>query len=124
MLGAVARYAPRAWCRTAAKDSAPEEAELLTGPTGRVLADAAAVAMRGGEGMAEEYRAWARPWGFALDAIATPVVYWQGDRDPLIPPHWADDLAHRTPGATVHAVTGASHFVGFTHTGEVLSEFA
>jgi pimeloyl-ACP methyl ester carboxylesterase len=61
LVGAVARHAPKAWCRTAAKDTVPEETAVLTGPTGRVLADAAAAAMRGGEGMAEEYRAWARP---------------------------------------------------------------
>ena len=73
--------------------------------------------------MAEEYRAWARPWGFAPEDIRTPVVYWQGDRDTLVPPHWADELARRTPGATVHAVEGASHFLGYTHTREILSEF-
>jgi pimeloyl-ACP methyl ester carboxylesterase len=123
LVGAVARHAPRSWCRGAAKESVPEEAALLTGPTGRVIAEAAAVALRGGEGMAEEYRAWVRPWGFALDTITTPVVYWQGDQDALIPPTWADELARRTPGAAVHAVEGASHFVGYTHTREVLSEF-
>ena len=101
----------------------PEEAALLTGPMGRVIAEAAALAMRGGEGMAEEYRAWVRPWGFVLDAIETPVVYWQGDGDALIPPHWADELAHRTPGSTLHAVEGASHFLGYTHSKDVLSEF-
>jgi len=123
LFGSVARHMPKAWCRTAAKATAPDEAALLTGPTGRVLAHAAAVAGRGGEGMAEEYRAWARPWGFALDAIATPVVYWQGDQDALIPPHWADELARRTPGSAVHAVPGASHFLGYTHTKDLLSEF-
>jgi len=35
----------------------------------------------------------------------------------------ADELARRTPGATVHAVEGASHFLGYTHTREILSEF-
>jgi pimeloyl-ACP methyl ester carboxylesterase len=123
VLGHVARHSPKAWCRTAAKDCVPKEAAVINGPTGRMIAEAAAVAMRGGEGMAEEYRAWARPWGFTLDAVTTPVVYWQGDRDPLIPPKWADELARRTPGATVHAVAGASHFLGYTHTKDVLSEF-
>jgi pimeloyl-ACP methyl ester carboxylesterase len=123
LLGAVARHAPKAWCRTAAKDAVPEEAAVLAGPTGRMLADAAAVAMRGGEGMAEEYRAWARPWGFVLDAVTTPVVYWQGDRDALVPSHWAEELTDRTPGSALHAVEGAGHFLGYTHTREVLSEF-
>jgi pimeloyl-ACP methyl ester carboxylesterase len=122
-LGALARYAPTAWCKGAAKDLVPEEAAVLTGPTGRTIAAAAAVAMRGGEGEAEEYRAWVRPWGFGLDAISTPVVYWQGDRDVLIPPKWADELARRTPGATVHEVDGAGHFLGYTHTTAVLAEF-
>jgi pimeloyl-ACP methyl ester carboxylesterase len=122
-LGALARHAPKMWCRGAAKDAEPEEAAMLTGPTGRVIAEAAAVALRGGEGMAEEYRAWVRPWGFALDAVTTPVVYWQGDRDALVPPHWADELARRTPGSTLHTVEGAGHFFGYTHTKDVLSEF-
>jgi len=121
--GALARHAPKAWCKGAAKDLVPEEAAVLTGPTGRTIAAAAAVAGRGGEGMAEEYRAWVRPWGFTLAAITTPIVYWQGDRDALIPPKWADELARRTPGSTVHAVPGAGHFLGYTHTEAVLSEF-
>ena len=100
-----------------------EETAVLTGPTGRMIATAVAAAMAGGEGMAEEYRAWVRPWGFTLDAVATPVVSWQGDQDALIPPKWADELASRTSGATVHPVAGASHFLGYTHTRDVLSEF-
>jgi pimeloyl-ACP methyl ester carboxylesterase len=122
-LGALARHVPNAWCKGAAKDLVPDEAAVLRGPTGRTIAAAAAVAMRGGEGMAEEYRAWVRPWGFGLDAITTPVVYWQGDRDALVPPKWADELARRTPGSTVYAVEGVGHFVGYTHTRDVLSEF-
>ena len=117
--GALARHAPKAWCTGAAKGTVAEETAVLTGPTGRMIATAVAAAMAGGEGMAEEYRAWVRPWGFTLDAVATPVVYWQGDQDALIPPKWADELASRTPGATV----GASHFLGYTHTRDVLSEF-
>jgi pimeloyl-ACP methyl ester carboxylesterase len=121
--GALARHAPNAWCKAAAKDAVPEETALLTGPTGRMVATAAAAAMAGGEGMAEEYRAWVRPWGFTLDAVAAPVVYWQGDQDALVPPKWADELAARTPDAAVHAVAGASHFLGYTHSRAVLSEF-
>ena len=116
MFGTVARHAPKAWCKSAAKDLVPEEAAVLTGPTGLEIARSATVALRGGEGMAEEYRAWVRPWGFAPEDIRTPVVYWQGDRDTLIPPNWADELVRRTPGSTLHAADGASHFLGFTHT--------
>jgi pimeloyl-ACP methyl ester carboxylesterase len=123
MFGAVARHTPKAWCKSAAKDLVTDEAAVLTGPAGLDVARSAAVALRGGEGMAEEYRAWARPWGFAPEDIRTPVVYWQGDRDTLIPPHWAETLTARTPGSTLHAVEHASHFLGYTHTKDVLSEF-
>ena len=121
--GTLARHAPKAWCRSAAKGAVPAEAEVLAGPTGRVIANAAATALEHGEGMAEEYRAWVRPWGFTLDEITTPLVFWQGDHDELIPPGWAEELARRAPGATVHAVADASHFLGYTHTADVLGEF-
>lgn len=81
------------------------------------------MAMHHGTGMGE-YTAWVRPWGFAPEDVSGSVVIWQGSDDDLIPPKWGAALAARIPGARLHAVGGAGHFVGYTHTAELLREFA
>jgi pimeloyl-ACP methyl ester carboxylesterase len=70
--------------------------------------------------MVEEYRAWARAWGFTPADVRGPVTIWHGDRDELVPPGWADELARALPDARLERVRGAGHFLGYTHTADVL----
>jgi pimeloyl-ACP methyl ester carboxylesterase len=70
--------------------------------------------------MVEEYRAWARPWGFTPADVQGPVTIWHGDDDQLVPPAWGGELARALPGARLERVPGAGHFPGYTHTTNVL----
>jgi pimeloyl-ACP methyl ester carboxylesterase len=123
-LGEMARHAPKAWAHVSMRGAVPEEASSVEGLPDPGIAAAAAVALEGGDGMTEEYRAWARPWGFTAEDVAGPVDVWHGDRDELVPPEWGAELARRIPEGRLHAVAGAGHFLGYTHTAEILDRLA
>jgi pimeloyl-ACP methyl ester carboxylesterase len=119
-LGAMARHWPKAWAHATTRGAVPDEADALEGLPDPGIAAAAAVALEGGQGMVEEYRAWVRPWGFTPEDVTGPVDVWQGDADDLVPKEWGAELARRIPGARLHAVDGAGHFLAYTHTADVL----
>ena len=120
-LGSVARHSPGAWTHLTARDAAPAEAAALAALPGGGLAAASATALADGAGMVEEYRAWARPWGFAPEDVGAPAVVWQGGADRLIPPAWGAELARRIPHARLEARPGAGHFLALTHARAVLA---
>src|SRR5262249_35511921 len=98
-LGEIARHSPDVWAHLTTRGAVPQEAEALEALPDRGIAEAAAVALAHGEGMVEEYRAWARPWGFSPDDVRGEVTIWQGDADDLVPPKWAEALARRIPNS-------------------------
>jgi pimeloyl-ACP methyl ester carboxylesterase len=120
-LGEIARHAPETWAHLTLRGTEPNEASAIEALPDPGIAVAAAAALSGGEGMVDEYRAWARPWGFRAADVASPVTIWHGDADQLVPPAWAEQFAHSLPDARLHRVQGAGHFLGYTHTEEVLA---
>ena len=122
MLGGMARHAPKLWARQMAKGVVPQEVTALSGLADPGFASAAAVALEHGSGMVEEYRAWARPWGFTPEDVKIPTVVWQGDADHLIPPDWGKTLSSRIPGARFELRAGEGHFLGLRHQVEVLRD--
>jgi pimeloyl-ACP methyl ester carboxylesterase len=71
-------------------------------------------------GAVEEYRAWARPWGFTPEDITAPVDVWAGVDDQLVKPDWARRLAARIPNAALHIRDGG-HFVAHRHYREIFA---
>ena len=122
-LGEVARRTPRAWAHLTTRGAVLDEVSTVEGLPEPGTAAAAAAALDHGEGMTEEYVAWARPWGFTPEDIAGEVDVWQGDQDDLVPPAWGAELARRLPRGRLRSVDGAGHFLGYTHTSEVLAGF-
>jgi len=120
-LGDVARHRPAAWGHLTERAVPADEVASLEALTDPGLARAAAAALAHGDGMVEEYRAWARPWGFTPEDVGGPVTVWQGDADALVPPAWGAELARRIPDAELVAVAGAGHFVGYARTADVLA---
>jgi len=112
----------RAWTRSVTKDLPADEAGAVRALSDPGLAHAAAAGLSSTQGMVEEYRAWARPWGFAPSEVAVPTTIWQGRDDRLVPARWAESLATQVPDARLTMVPGAGHFVGYTHRAEILAD--
>ncbi len=120
-LGVVARRAPNTSARAALHGAVPDERATVAELPDPGLAGAAAHTLEHGNGMTEEYRAWARPWGFTPEDVPGTVDVWQGDRDEFVPPAWGAALATRLPDGRFHDVAGAGHFLGYTHTEQLLA---
>lgn len=56
-----------------------------------------------------------RPWEFDITTIERPVHIWQGTDDHFVPAKINEVVAQRVPGAVLHSVEGADHFVALTH---------
>jgi pimeloyl-ACP methyl ester carboxylesterase len=123
-MGLVARHAPKAWAKSMTKGAPEGEVTAVAALADPGLARAAGTALSSTHGMVEEYRAWARPWGFAPGDVAVPVTIWQGDADHLVPPRWADALAGQIPDARLARRAGAGHFLAYTHPDELLRALA
>lgn len=123
-LGGIARHTPAAWAHLTLRAAQPDEASTLETLPDPGIAAAAAAALDGGEGMVEEYRAWVRPWGFAPADIPGPVTFWHGDADDLVPPDWSATLAAAAPQGRFERVPRAGHFLGYTHTADILRRLA
>jgi surfactin synthase thioesterase subunit len=79
-------------------------------------------ALRQPSGVVEEYRAWARPWGFAPEDLEVPVDVWVGSDDELLDHRWPRELARRIPRATLHECSGG-HFMAHLHYREIFDAF-
>lgn len=119
-LGGIARHTPAAWAHLTLRAAQPDEASTLEDLPDPGIAAAAAAALDGGEGMVEEYRAWVRPWGFGAADISGPVTFWHGEADDLVPPAWSARLAEEVPDGHLKRVPRAGHFLGYTHTADIL----
>jgi pimeloyl-ACP methyl ester carboxylesterase len=108
--GGLARFAPRAWA-TAASRGEPDADVAAVRANRELLSDSARGSAAQGDGWVEEYRAWVRPWGFALRDVETPVDVWQGTEDHLVPAVWAERMGIELPSATVHMLEGEGHFL-------------
>jgi pimeloyl-ACP methyl ester carboxylesterase len=118
-LGRLADRAPRVWSELLAR-SLPQADAAVVRSMPLEFARAQAEALRTSAGMVTEYDVWARPWGFALGDIEVEVDIWQGERDTIVPPSWADILAAGIPNATRHTVPDAGHFLAHDHYEEIL----
>ncbi|MFZ4517581.1 MAG: alpha/beta fold hydrolase [Microthrixaceae bacterium] len=98
------------------------DAAVLAGPRGR-LVDAAVVAGTASlDGMIDEYRAWARPWGFEPGDVTVPVTVWQGDADKWMDPDLSRQLADALPDGSFRLVRGAGHLLLAGRWGQVLDD--
>jgi pimeloyl-ACP methyl ester carboxylesterase len=80
----------------------------------KVLVESLSEAFRcGGRGAAWEMGLYARPWGFRLDEIRTPVHLWHGEQDANAPVTMGRYLASVIPEcqATFYPGEGHLHFV-------------
>ena len=60
-------------------------------------------------GWRDDDLAFAKPWGFELDAITRPVAVWQGGQDLMVPVAHGEWLAAHIPGAHKHIHQDEGH---------------
>ncbi|WP_447980062.1 alpha/beta fold hydrolase [Candidatus Nitrospira bockiana] len=52
-----------------------------------------------------------------LPAIRAPVLVVRGDRDPVVPQEWAEEIAARLPNGRLAVIPGAAHTINYTKPG-------
>ena len=110
--------------RTSRKLSAPDRAALRRPAVRRALRAAMSsdAVTRRAEGYAQDVINQARPWGFPLSDISTPVHVWQPEDDTSVPPVVGRYLERTLPDCTLHAVPDAGHLWQLENTATVLRE--
>ena len=64
---------------------------------------------------------FARDWGFRLDEVKVPVLWWHGDRDHIVPFEHGQHVVSRLPDAELYHLPGESHLAGLGRAEEILS---
>jgi pimeloyl-ACP methyl ester carboxylesterase len=75
-----------------------DRAALAGGFAEYLLGSAQAALEPGTDGWRDDELAFAKDWGFALEAIETPVLLWHGTHDLFVPATHGEWLAARIPG--------------------------
>jgi pimeloyl-ACP methyl ester carboxylesterase len=75
-----------------------------------------------GRAAAQDFRLFARDWGFRLEDITVPVQVWQGDVDVNVPVAHAERQAAAIPGAVLHILQSEGHLMFVDHFEEILRE--
>jgi pimeloyl-ACP methyl ester carboxylesterase len=111
-LGALARRDPRLFLRIATSEMPGADRRALDQPGMRdaFVASYAEAFRRGSQGVAQDLRVLARPWGFELGAITVPACVHHGDADTTVPLQHARLYAEAIPGAQLHVHPGHGHF--------------
>ena len=61
-----------------------------------------------------------RDWGFRLDDVRVPVLWWHGDGDHIVPWRHGQHCVHRLPRARLFTMPGESHLGGMVLAEDVL----
>ncbi|KAI9022360.1 alpha/beta hydrolase fold protein [Hyaloraphidium curvatum] len=76
------------------KAMGPEDKAVIAGlPNKDPIVHSFAEAVKQTDGLVEEYRAWALPWGFNYGDVKPPFTVIWGKADHLIPQQWAEEYA-------------------------------
>jgi len=83
--------------------------KLITEDMIPIFRDFAMEAARRTDGMIDDYRLLAKPWGIPLTEIQVLIHLWHSDSDESVPLSHAQYLTGRIPNAVLHNVTGVGH---------------
>ena len=98
--------------------------EILADPRfrGVMLRNASELYRQGGRGLYDEALIMARPWGFPLEGIVTPVRIWHGELDHAVPIGMGRHLARTIPTAEATFLSGEAHHLLYDRWEEILTE--
>ncbi|HEY9839132.1 MAG TPA: alpha/beta hydrolase [Candidatus Obscuribacterales bacterium] len=124
LMSALGRVAPGLALRLLTEQTPPLDKAVLKRPQiweqmGRYMLTAPF--RHGVGGPAYEASLYARPWGFALEQIRSPVRLWHGDADVQCPVEIARYLAGRIPGVELKILPEAGHLLIVDHAREIFS---
>lgn len=75
------------------------------------------------EGVMVDAEIYARPWGFPLEEVRTPVRLWHGKTDRSFSYHLAEHVAQRLPNCRARFVEAAGHYsLPIRHMHEILAD--
>jgi pimeloyl-ACP methyl ester carboxylesterase len=98
----------------------PPDLAAFDGDIGDWIYDSVHNGLEGGiDGWRDDDLAFVKPWGFALDAIAVPVLIVQGHQDLMVPPTHGEWLAAHVPGAESRIRPDEGHLTSLRAIGEV-----
>lgn len=84
--------------------------DVLTNEFGQDMVASFHEALRTGvEGWLDDDLAFVTPWGFGLDEIEIPTMFWQGSADLMVPFAHGKWLSSQVPGASAHLEEGEGH---------------
>jgi pimeloyl-ACP methyl ester carboxylesterase len=72
------------------------------------------------EGPIADVIAFTEDWGFRLEEVRTPVVWWHGDADHIVPFSHGVHVTERLPLAQLRVLSGESHLAGLGIAREIL----
>jgi pimeloyl-ACP methyl ester carboxylesterase len=72
------------------------------------------------EGPIADIIAFTEDWGFRLEEVRAPVVWWHGDADHIIPFSHGVHMTERLPHAQLRVLSGESHLAGLGIAREIL----
>jgi pimeloyl-ACP methyl ester carboxylesterase len=78
---------------------------------------------QGSGGPTDDARLVCLPWGFRVEDVAAPVVWWHGEQDGNVKPSSGQAMVARLPQVTAHFVPGG-HAVLFADPDPILAAFA
>lgn len=118
------RWYPRtvAWLLDASPSSADRQSLRHTELKQTLIASIHEAFRQGSGAAVRDVELYATAWGFAVEAIASPVHLWHGEDDPTVPVSMGHYLAARLPQCRARFLPGEGHFsVPVNYATEILS---
>jgi pimeloyl-ACP methyl ester carboxylesterase len=124
--GRGARISPKIAMRSFEQqlDESDREVVLGLGPPNEVMTLFTQAFLRGAYGVVADYAAIARPWGFDVESIESPLQLFHGDADTMVPLRHSEELAKRVPTAQLTVWPGAGHLGTIKHVDDVLDSLS
>ena len=89
-----------------------------------MIGNATELYRQGGRGLYDEALVMARPWGFTLEAVTTPVRIWHGEDDTAVPIGMGRHLARVIPGSRANFYPGEGHHLVYDRWREIMDALA
>lgn len=123
---AFARRAPERYIEMVAAHMNPADRKILARPAVRAMfaEDLREAFAQSSGALVQDLAIIAAPWSFDPAHIRSPLAFWHGGEDRMVPHAGAEALARVIPHTELHVVPGAGHFLALDHWREIVSWLA